>query len=336
MQPSTISSWALIIVRALTAQGIDTQALFREVGFDPAKLKDPNARYPLSMMTRLWHAATVASGDPCFGLTVASYWQPTTLHALGYAWFASRTLGDAIQRVVRYGRLVSTAAQLALVVREEEARLVVVRPSTSPVVADAAVLAAIALAIRLARASFGPDLRPQRVYLRQQQPACASRLRAFFCAPVEYQAHDDAIAFSASALEAPLTTANAALAEANDRVAAQYLARFDRQDVTARLRAYLLETMPSGAVNETAAAEALHLSRRSMQRKLHDAGTSFTKVLETTRQELALQYLKDASVTVGEVAYLLGFSEVSNFTRAFRRWHGIAPRSYRQSFKLLP
>jgi len=331
MQASTISSWALVIARALTAQGIDSHALFRQNGLDPATLKDSNARYPVSSMTRLWQAAVAASGDPCFGLTAADHWHPTSLHALGYAWLASHTLREAFERAVRYGRLVSNATQLALVERGEEAQLVFMRPHADTVTADAASQAALALIVHLTRASCGSDFHPRRVCLRQAKPACAPRLRAFFHAPVEFQSRDDALVFATSALPAPLATANAALAQANDRVAVQYLARFDRQDVTARLRAHLLESLPSGAVSEAAAAQSLRLSRRSLQRRLQDAGTSFTQLLEATRRELALQYLKDSSVSVSEVAYLLGFSEVANFTRAFRRWQGVAPREYRQS-----
>jgi AraC-like DNA-binding protein len=331
MLPTTISSWALVIWRALAAQGVDADALFRRAGLDPATLKDSNARYPVSAMTRLWHTAVAATDDPCFGLTAAQHWHPTSLHALGFAWLASHTLRESLERAVRYGRIVSNATQLALVVREGEARLVFTRPHPTTVVADTAVHAGLALMVNLARASCGADFHPHRVWLRQARSACAPRLRAFFHAPVEYDARENALGFAASALNRPLATANAALAEANDRVAAQYLARFDRQDVAARLRAHLLESLPSGAVSEATAARALQLSRRSLQRKLHEAGTSFTRLLEATRRELALQYLKDSSVSVSEVAYLLGFSEVANFTRAFRRWEGVAPRAYRQA-----
>lgn len=322
-----------MIARALTAHGVDSDEIFRRVDLDPAVMKDPNARYPVSAMTRLWRAATVESGDPCFGLAAVEHWQPTSLHALGFAWLASSTLREAIERLVRYGRMVSNATQAALVVGKNEARIVMTRTHANLVIDDAAVQATLALIVHLARMSCGPGFHPRGVYMRQLQPPpeCVSRLQKFFNAPLAFNARDDALVIDAAELDKPLTTANIALAQANDRVAAQYLARFDRQDVEARLRAFLLETLPSGAVSEVIAAQRLQMSRRSLQRKLHSAGTSFTLLLEATRRELALQYLHDSSVSVSEVAYLLGFAEAANFTRAFRRWHGMAPREYRQS-----
>jgi AraC-like DNA-binding protein len=75
---------------------------FRQAGLDPARLQDPNARYPFANIQRLWRLATEASGDPCFGLRVAGLCHPTTFHALGYAWMASSTLREAMQRLIRY------------------------------------------------------------------------------------------------------------------------------------------------------------------------------------------------------------------------------------------
>ncbi|PWT73891.1 MAG: AraC family transcriptional regulator, partial [Proteobacteria bacterium] len=113
MGPSTLTSWALLIHRALSAHGIDGDAMFRRAVLDPAQMRDPNARYPMAAMQRLWSLATAATNE-CFGLDVAKEWHPTTFHALGYSALASETLREALSRSARYSRVVTTGARLEL------------------------------------------------------------------------------------------------------------------------------------------------------------------------------------------------------------------------------
>jgi AraC-like DNA-binding protein len=98
-----------------------------------------------------------------------------------------------------------------------------------------------------------------------------------------------------------------------------------------QVKAKLTEMLPSGRVGARQVAEALHVSVRSLQRKLADKGTSFAQLLEDTRRELARQYVSNSRLSVGEITYLLGFSDPANFTRAFRRWTGQSPSAFRQT-----
>jgi AraC-like DNA-binding protein len=95
------------------------------------------------------------------------------------------------------------------------------------------------------------------------------------------------------------------------------------------VRVRLLDSLSSGEVEETEAARALNMSRRTLQRRLAEEGTSFTEVLDETRRQVALRYVGNSRMPLKEVCYLVGFSEPSNFTRAFRRWTGKAPSDYR-------
>ncbi len=92
MFPSTISSVTLLIVKALDAEGINSDEVLRKTGIDPSRLKNPNARYAYPAMTRLWKAAVEITGNECFGLKAASFTHPTTLHALGCSFVASSSL----------------------------------------------------------------------------------------------------------------------------------------------------------------------------------------------------------------------------------------------------
>ena len=112
MNATTISSWALLIAKALDHLGYSSDSVFRAVGLDSKKLKDTNARYSIQQMQELWRTAVELTDDPLFGIKVAGYWHPTTFHALGYSWMASGSLKEAMERAVRYSKLVSDLVQL--------------------------------------------------------------------------------------------------------------------------------------------------------------------------------------------------------------------------------
>ena len=157
------------------------------------------------------------------------------------------------------------------------------------------------------------------------------RFDRLFRAPIDYEAPDNRLCFDETVIDKPLTTANPELARINDQVVVDYLARFNRSCISAQVRSWIIQQLPDGAPNQETVANALHLSLRSLQRRLRDEDVTFRDLLEGTRRELAMQYIREAHRSIGEITYLLGFSEPSNFTRAFKRWTGMSPVEYRES-----
>jgi AraC-like DNA-binding protein len=330
MQATTVASWAAVIWRALEARGIAPRAVFARAGVDGDQLHDAAARIPLSTMTHLWDLAVEKTGDPCFGLSAGQHVHPTTFHALGYAWLASGTLHEALDRFVRFTRLVSTALTLRTVAVGEEVELGIESVSRVLPISLAAADAGAVAVVAMCRTSFGDSFRPLRVRLQRSRPPCEPQFAAFFRAPIEYGASDTALVFAAADLDRVLPTGNAELARASDEVILRYLAHFDREDVVTQARMHLMELLPSGKTSARRVAEALHLSERSLQRKLAEHGTSLAQLREDTRRELANQYVHNSRFSVSEITYMLGFSEPASFTRAFHRWYGMSPSACRQ------
>jgi len=324
MGPSTLSSWALLIARALAARGIDAQTVFRRAGIAPDKLQDPNARYPLAGMQRLWALGTEATGDPCFGLEVGRSWHPTTFHALGYCVLASASLREALLYVVRYSNVVSTGARVDV---DRRAGEVVVRLSPrlaelanrTPLVASSVEAGVVAFAV-LCREACGGSLAFGRVTFVHRDAGCGTHLERFFRCRVVFGASGNALVLRAADVDAPLPTGNPALARINEQLVAEYQAQIESADLAARVRSQLMRLLPSGSVSQGAVAKSVHLSLRSLQRKLREEGTSFRELLDETRRRLAAQYGKDSTLSGSEVAYLLGFADPSSFSRALRRW----------------
>lgn len=328
---SALSSWVLLIAKAIDSYGHDSAELFARAGLDHAKLHDPVARFSAPAVTRLWDIAVETTRDPCFGLTVAQFWHPTTLYALGYSWLASKNLEEAFERAVRYTRIINTAASGTLCVdKSADAYRVVVDTSAfklNPV--PAAVDAAMAMLLTMCRAAYGQGLNPVGVSVHHDKPDCAARFSELFAAPVAFSQAENAMWFNPETVSEPLATANPELVRINDQIVTEYLAHLDRNDVTMRVRSKLIERLPGGQVEEGDIASSINVSQRSLQRKLKAQGTSFSRVLDDTRRELSLQYVRDSQHSLNEVAFLLGFAEPGNFSRAFRRWYRKSPSQYR-------
>ncbi len=331
MAYTTISTTALVLWRALESYGCDSAALFAKAGLDPAKLRDPNQRYDDAEMYRLWQLARETTGDPCFGLVAAQFFHPTTLHALGYSWMASETLRDALNRLVRYSRMLTDKELFLLEESSQGVRLVIHNPDPACPTTDENYDALMAMIVRLCMLIYGPDLKLRQVAMARGMPGGVEAFAQIFGTSVEFAAVDNALVFDPVQLDKPLPTANAELARANDQIIMDYLAELDRSNMTLQVKARLIEQLASGQPTQDSIARELNLSARSLQRKLHEEGTTYKQLVDDTRRELAAQYVKQSRLSINEITYMLGFSEPSNFTRAFRRWTGESPSSYRLS-----
>ena len=329
MRGSTITSWALLVAKALDGSGHDSASVFQRAGLDPAKLANPDARYPIEGMGRLWDIAVEMTGDPYFGFEAARFWHPTTLNALGYSWMASDSLRDALTRMSRYGRLVSSVARMTLEEYDDQVAFELSAPIPLSMVSKEAVDAGLATLVRMCRVSYGENFNPLRVVTHRPKFDDPTRYYDYFRAPVEFSAEQNVLFFSKEALAKHLPTANPRLAGVSDQVVAEYLARFDKGSTAIRVRAKLIDLLSAGEFSQQDVARSLHMSLRTLQRKLSDENTSYKEILEETRRELANQYLRQGYLSVGEVTYLLGFSEPSNFARAFKRWTGHTPTEFR-------
>jgi AraC-like DNA-binding protein len=188
----------------------------------------------------------------------------------------------------------------------------------------------LALVISMCRSNYGPTFRPQGVTLRRPAPADPAPWVDVFGCPVAFAAAEDGFAMPWHVANYPLLTSNHEFVLTCDTLLGQQLAALTRNDLESRCRVWLLEQLTSGEPNDEELARAMGMSVRSLQRRLGEVGLTFRSLLERTRYELALRYLDDPGKSVTEITFLLGFSEQSAFSRAFRRWSGQAPTAYRQ------
>ena len=326
--PHIIAGWVIAVAQALDAGGMESQSIFSEAGIDLNDARKPTARFPAARMSQVYHLVEEASGDPTFGLSIADYVHPTSLHALGFSLFASSTLESFCRRVVRYFRLVTTNAECQLERTASEYRLVMV-----PTIGKAEFYpqdAWMATMVKFIREIYRPDFSPVRVCLSRPAPKQRRRrFQEFFGCTVDFDCDANRIVIDPADMLAELPAANAELARQNDEVVMTLLAKLDKEDIVARVRALFVELLPSGECSKETVASRLNMSERSLQSKLAARNTSYRELLNETRKELAEQYIRQGLHSVSEVTYLLGFADVSSFSRAFRSWNGVSPSEFR-------
>lgn len=327
--PTTIGTWIQAIVRTLDARGVDGSDVALTAGISARVLCSVDERAPQDAVTRLWRAAVEATGDPCFGLHVSGFVGPVTFHALGYAVLASPNLKAALQRVIRFQRLISDAVEQKLVLRGDRYRYVIERvvPHGPP---DEAIDAFMTMSVRTVRTLTRPArTNPLGLWLQRPEPASADLFHEIFRCPITFGADEDAFEYARADVEAPLPFANLELARQSDEIIADYMARTGRSEALPDLVAALIvKHLPSGRPSEAIVARHLRMSPRNLQLQLAQHGISYKTLLNHARYDLARRYLEQGRYSIKEIAFLLGFSDAATFSRAFRRWAGQSPRRF--------
>ncbi|MFM8499804.1 MAG: AraC family transcriptional regulator [Chakrabartia sp.] len=328
-QPSVIAGYTGAIARALEQRGVQAQAAFQSAGLVESAGNDPLERLSADQVTALFKACVDLTCDPYFGLSVARYIHASNIHALGYALMASRTLWDFITRLERYFAIVSQSAVLRAERFEDQIR---VRFTRRTKLCGETEDAFIAFMLRFMRLLYGRPLVPSRIDLLRECPAPGAEpyIREFGVAP-RFNADEGLIIFAADVMDETLPGASPDLAQFNDRIAAECLSRLNRADVIARVRTCVVDRLSSETCTRQRVARDLGMSEAGLQQKLAERGTGFQELLDETRCELAIGYLHQPALTITEIAFLLGFSDASNFTRAFKRWKGAPPSAFRMT-----
>jgi AraC-like DNA-binding protein len=259
---------------------------------------------------------------------------PSYFHALGYAWLASHTLRHALNRFIRYLRIVSEKIFITLEDCPDGLTLAFNYKILGMRV-PAQIDMGMAMTIHICRLNFGENLRPVAVNIMHGAPPCTEKYFGLFKAPVRFSSEKDSMTFATADADKWLIGANPQLARLNDQVMIEYLAKLNKDDIIDRVTAAIVDMLPSGGVADEKVSGTLNLSVRSLQRRLKEVGTTFRTILDEVRKDLASTYVRDPEIELAEIAFLLGFSEQSAFSRVYRRWTGVAPSEGRRSGKAI-
>ncbi len=333
---TTSGGWVVAITRAVESYGLDPKPLLDQVGIDLVKARDTTARFEVIRTSHLFRIGVAACGDPMFGLTVARMMRPTSWHALGYAILASDNLEQALERIARFGRVFTTSSRFGFDRARDRVRIWgEPYPAYVPVMCDEQYDAFLGNVVLTCRHLYPGDFKPLRIgTLRKTPPRDLSGYERIFGCPILFGEDKGWVEVDLRTAQKPLPTANVELAQVNDRICSEYIARFDKSDIQSQIYYLLLQELSTGEPAVEFMAARLHLSVRTLQRKLREQGVSYKEILDEVRRELAYQYMQQSHISISEICYLLGYTHVSNFSRAFKRWSGITPVDWRRARQL--
>lgn len=314
------------LLDAMTEAGLDAAALARASGIETGRIESGLSR---DEADRFLCAAWQAAGNPAFGLLAGSRMRAERLGVAGLAAMTSPTFAVALERKARYSRLVWGDAYR--VEREGvSVRVTMQAADESRPYGAAKIDMELASLLTFGRQFTGAAIVPIKVGLRQPAPSYRDRYGGVFGCPVAFGQQVNHIRFHAADADLPLRSANPLAHAWLEGAAESALNQLEGAGLGARVRAELARALQDGAPTLASVARALHLSERTLQRRLAAEGLSFTRVLDDMRSAAAQRQLGEGQTPVPELAYVLGFADTNSFYRAFRRWTGTTPEAFRR------
>ncbi|HEU4406711.1 MAG TPA: AraC family transcriptional regulator [Polyangiaceae bacterium] len=326
------------LVAYAEARGVPAAEALAAVSLEPSALAGAEARVTQATYNRLWARLAAASGDDDFGLHFAERLDFDALDVVGHLVAKSATFGQGLERVVAYSRLLHDAGRVEL---EREGDGVRVYPGCRGLTHEwprhVAEFSAAAVVV-LGRVVTGVAWAPRGVDFRHAKPARADEHRRIFGVAPRFRRPETSVVLGADVLALPVREAQAGVLTYLDAYARGALERLGEADdpLTASVERAVARAMERGAPDLEPVAAQLGLSPRTLQRRLAEAGTSFQALADGVRRAYAERYLADDRLALAEVGFLLGFSDPSNFHRAFRRWTGTTPAAFRAARRMAP
>jgi AraC-like DNA-binding protein len=312
----TFRNWVDIVRRTLDAEGIELDGELTARGVAIADAQPHDGRLAPSVTRAIWQVVDDRSSDPVFGLSMLRHIDWLDFEELGIAIVASGDAEAVLERMVRYHRLVSDRVSLEFEVGTSLAEVRIAHVGHWRAGEFSAALVAFVL-----RNRFDWQLHPTAVHLGFDNAAGRAIYDRFFRCPVVAGSAATRLSYDRAQLarrhrRGPVEVS----ARFEDLLRSKELALTTHGSTAGAVRRALADAIGSEPPSLERVARSLHMSERTLQRRLRDEGESFVSILDDTRRELAGSWLAEGRLTRTEIAYLLGFSQLSSFSRALRRW----------------
>ena len=310
--------------------GVRAAEVLRRAGLPQRYVDQPRVLLTTSEWFALWRAIGEISSNPAIGLLLGTETKTERFTVNGLAALSTENFGAAVDQMARYKQL--TCPEEILQEKDEEEwsiqfRWLLAEEAEPAILIDCC----FAWVLSTARVGTGTRLSPLRVELLQSRPHVKTIERHFGC-PVVCGGPRNALVFRAADAQRPFVTRNAELLAL---LAPQFEAELKQEsadeDFAERVRLAIQQRLTGRRPSIEDIADALHISSRTLQRRLQDEGSNFQRVLEESRHQLARHYLNNSTLELNEAAYLLGYEDGNSFVRAFRGWEGIPPARWRET-----
>lgn len=328
--PSATGGITRLACARLNGSGRDAANLLIRVGLAPEAVKDPAVRLDARAQVKLLELAAQELGDDLLGFNLAQGFDVREIGLVYYVMASSERLADALLNAERYSRIVNDGVRLHVTLGQG-ATLALEDLELDRRIDRQHIEFWLVTLVRICREIAGSRFAPRRLKMRHIRPTPPAAFRSFFGVDVEFGSDADEIVFSSPVAALPATGRDIHLNSLLRSYADEALASRNPRNADSRsaVENLLPEMLPHGKANAKEVARRLGTSSRSLSRKLQMEGTTFAEILDEMRRALAERYLAERRLSISEIAWLLGYREVSSLTHAFKRWTGVTPRQFR-------
>lgn len=307
----------------------DSDHLPRFAGIKLEDFGNPDTRIPNDVVMHALTEAVQLRGDRLLGLKAGEQFDQADFDTLEYAARAAANFGEAMTIIARYLRVMNEAVEARLVV-DGDVAMWRLRATDGIVMPPAANDFAIASSIAFSQRNTCVYVPPREIWVTHERTEYAAEYERRFHCPVRFGAPVNALLLHRSRLDVPMKHASPDIAAAFEEQIKRVFDKIQNHEgLPGRVRWEIAEQFRAGSASMEKTAKKLAMGITTLRRKLEEEGTTFSNIVDELRKELAERHLASSQVSVSEVAFLLGFSDVRAFGRAFRRWTGQSPTEYR-------
>ncbi len=312
----------------LIKKGLSKKTIEDETGLCLDNLEQPDYRISLNAFHALWKTAEKFTKDRAIGLHIGEKVNPDEMGVIGHIFFNNATLGDALPQFERLYSLVNTGMRVEFYVDDNFAHLNYICESPE-YYSRANMDRTMAISVARARSFIHEQLKIEYVAFAHPEPEYRDVYQALFQCPVKFDQAHCSIVFKKQFLDFKLPKRNLYLHQVLTRHVETLLNKIrPKKSISEQVKHIISKQLSKDAVDAEKIACKLNMSRHTLYRKLKSEGHSFQELIEAVRKEKAIRYIKEKRYSLSEIAFLLGFSELSAFSRAFKRWTGTSPAKY--------
>jgi len=331
--PSATGAIARLACARLREFGKDAGAILAQVGARPEQAYDDSVRLEVPKQIRILDFIAEELGDELLGFHLGRHFELREIGLVYYVIASSERLADAIRNAERYSRIMNEGVRLHFRQDDRTAAIALEYIDVHRHSDRHQIEFWLVTVMRICRQVTDSRLAPRQLRVRHNREATPTEFKTFFGADVEFGAGADEIVFPAAVASLPVVGHDNYMNNLLRRYADEALARPRPQHgrVRSAVEDVLPLLLPHGKGRLSDVARQLGMSTRTLSRKLSAEGVTFPEILGQLRSVLAQRYLSERELPISEIAWLLGYLEVSSFTNAFKRWTGDTPRQSRSS-----
>ena len=326
--PSATGGIARLVCERMRESGIPLAPLLSKAGLTIEQIDNPSARLKVRSQIKFLELAAAASQDDLLGFHLALDYDLREIGLLYYVLASSEILADAMHKAERYCGIVNEGLSLRIGEGREAAIMLsyvgIERRSDRHQIEFW-----LTSVVRLCRQLTNRRLIPSQIRVMHSRAKAVAEFRSFFGCEVEFGSNIDEVVFPGAVKLMPIGSADPYLNELLIKYCNEALAHRDRSSLRSGVENTISHLLPHGKAQVGEIARRLGMSQRTLARRLASEGLTFSGVLDELKADLARGHLKDGNFPISQIAWLLGYRDVSAFTNAFKRWTGLTPRQYR-------